>query len=206
MSADLVLDARDPEATPKSEATRRQSEASHPAFSAWVSANAGSGKTHVLARRVIRLLLAGTPPGRILCLTYTKAAAANMANRVLAILGRWVRLPDGELDAAIRDTVGSAPDAALRARARRRASSARSKMFGCDVILGAASAGVLPQYSHSGTSMRSGPENGNDWFNIPSETPLLTDLIRLSFPLQLVPARATGAARPWTSPSSCLPD
>ncbi|QRG09125.1 double-strand break repair helicase AddA [Xanthobacter dioxanivorans] len=104
---------------PKAEATRRQSEASHPEFSAWVSANAGSGKTHVLARRVIRLLLAGTPPGRILCLTYTKAAAANMANRVLAILGRWVRLPDAELDAAIAETVGAAPDAALRARARR---------------------------------------------------------------------------------------
>ncbi|MFG1292580.1 double-strand break repair helicase AddA [Xanthobacter versatilis] len=120
MSADLTPEATpDAARDPKSEATRRQSEASHPAFSAWVSANAGSGKTHVLARRVIRLLLAGTPPGRILCLTYTKAAAANMANRVLAILGRWVRLPDGELDAAIRDTVGSAPDAALRARARR---------------------------------------------------------------------------------------
>ncbi|UDQ87577.1 UvrD-helicase domain-containing protein, partial [Xanthobacter autotrophicus] len=86
---------------PKSEATRRQSEASHPAVSAWVSANAGSGKTHVLARRVIRLLLAGTPPGRILCLTYTKAAAANMANRVLAILGRWARMDDAALDVAI---------------------------------------------------------------------------------------------------------
>ncbi|MFG1300549.1 double-strand break repair helicase AddA [Xanthobacter sp. V3C-3] len=104
---------------PKAEATRRQSDASHPAYSAWVSANAGSGKTHVLARRVIRLLLAGTPPGRILCLTYTKAAAANMANRVLAILGRWVRLDDAALDAAIRETVDTAPDAAMRARARR---------------------------------------------------------------------------------------
>ena len=56
--------------------------ASDPALSAWVSANAGSGKTHVLAQRVIRLLLRGTPPEKILCLTYTKAAAANMANRV----------------------------------------------------------------------------------------------------------------------------
>ena len=70
MSADLVLDARDPEATPKSEATRRQSEASHPAFSAWVSANAGSGKTHVLARRVIRLLLAVVAAFAILVLPY----------------------------------------------------------------------------------------------------------------------------------------
>lgn len=105
-----------PAQDPKAEATRRQSEASHPHVSAWVSANAGSGKTHVLARRVIRLLLAGTPPGRILCLTYTKAAAANMANRVLAILGHWVRLPDADLDAAIAETVGStASDVALRA-------------------------------------------------------------------------------------------
>ena len=50
--------------------------------SAWVSANAGSGKTHVLSQRVIRLLLAGADPSRILCLTYTRAAAANMSNRV----------------------------------------------------------------------------------------------------------------------------
>ncbi|MBZ0120178.1 MAG: UvrD-helicase domain-containing protein, partial [Sandaracinaceae bacterium] len=55
---------------------------SDPTVSAWVSANAGSGKTHVLAQRVIRLLLAGSAPPKILCLTYTKAAAANMANRV----------------------------------------------------------------------------------------------------------------------------
>ena len=57
-----------------------QARASDPAASSFVSANAGSGKTHVLARRVIRLLLAGTPPGRILCLTYTKAAAASPAS------------------------------------------------------------------------------------------------------------------------------
>lgn len=105
--------------TPKAEATRRQSEASHPAVSAWVSANAGSGKTHVLARRVIRLLLAGTPPGRILCLTYTKAAAANMANRVLDILGRWALLSDAALDAAVAEVVGQPPAPVLRARARR---------------------------------------------------------------------------------------
>src|SRR5690606_41646231 len=63
--------------------------ASDPAGSAWVSANAGSGKTHVLAQRVIRLLLAGTDPSRILCLTYTRAAAANMASRVFDNLGKW---------------------------------------------------------------------------------------------------------------------
>ncbi|OYW31210.1 MAG: hypothetical protein B7Z45_10625, partial [Azorhizobium sp. 12-66-6] len=101
------------------EATRRQGEASHPAFSPWVSANAGSGKTHVLAQRVIRLLIAGVPPGRILCLTYTKAAAANMANRVLSILGRWVTLTDTELDAEIARTDHRPPTPELRAVARR---------------------------------------------------------------------------------------
>ena len=59
-----------------------QHAASDPAASAWVAANAGSGKTHVLAQRVIRLLLADADPANILCLTFTKAAAANMANRV----------------------------------------------------------------------------------------------------------------------------
>ena len=54
-----------------------QARASDPSNSAWVSANAGSGKTHVLAQRVIRLLLAGTDPSKILCLTNTRAAAAD---------------------------------------------------------------------------------------------------------------------------------
>jgi ATP-dependent helicase/nuclease subunit A len=69
----------------------------------FVSANAGSGKTHVLVQRVIRLLLAGVPPEKILCLTFTKAAAANMAERVFSMLGHWVTLDDDALDAAIRD-------------------------------------------------------------------------------------------------------
>ena len=75
-----------------------QHDASDPAASAWVAANAGSGKTHVLAQRVIRLLLRGTPPEKILCLTYTKAAAANMANRVFGELAKWTPLSDDELD------------------------------------------------------------------------------------------------------------
>ncbi|WP_234053583.1 MULTISPECIES: double-strand break repair helicase AddA [unclassified Xanthobacter] len=104
---------------PKAEATRRQSLASDPAHSAWVSANAGSGKTHVLARRVIRLLLSGVKPARILCLTYTKAAAANMSNRVLGILGRWVGLDDAGLDAELISATGERVTPALRARARR---------------------------------------------------------------------------------------
>jgi len=79
-----------------------QRDASDPAVSAWVAANAGSGKTHVLAQRVIRLLLNGTAPEKILCLTYTKAAAANMANRVFETLGQWTALDDAAVDAHLR--------------------------------------------------------------------------------------------------------
>src|SRR3984885_7284195 len=78
-----------------------QARASDPAASAFVSANAGSGKTHVLVQRVIRLLLVGVPPEKILCLTFTKAAAANMAERVFSTLGHWVTLDDRALDEAI---------------------------------------------------------------------------------------------------------
>ena len=80
-----------------------QARASDPAASAFVSANAGSGKTHVLVQRVIRLLLDRVPPEKILCITFTKAAAANMAERVFSTLGDWITLDDEALDAAIRD-------------------------------------------------------------------------------------------------------
>src|SRR5213083_2034997 len=96
-----------------------QRTASDPSVSAWVAANAGSGKTHVLAQRVIRLLLRGTPPGKILCLTYTKAAAANMATRVFETLARWTPLSDEALDAEIATIEGHRSDAARRTRARR---------------------------------------------------------------------------------------
>ncbi len=92
--------------------------ASDPSVSAWVSANAGSGKTHVLAQRVIRLLLQGTDPAKILCLTFTKAAAANMANRVFTTLAKWITLDDRELDQAIRE-VGADGGSERRALARR---------------------------------------------------------------------------------------
>lgn len=85
-----------------------------PENSAWVSANAGSGKTHLLANRVTRLLLSGVDPARILCLTYTKAAAAEMSSRLFARLGTWALLPDSELRAALAE-VGATDvsDAAL---------------------------------------------------------------------------------------------
>ena len=97
---------------------RLQGEVSDPSVSAWVAANAGSGKTHVLAQRVINLLLAGVAPEKILCLTFTKAAAANMAKRVFDTLGRWTTLDDDALDAAIGAPPGRVPGA-RRAQARR---------------------------------------------------------------------------------------
>ena len=96
-----------------------QTDASDPGVSAWVAANAGSGKTHVLAQRVIRLLLDGCAPSRILCLTFTKAAAANMASRVFDTLAKWTALDDGALDDAIVKVDGRRPDAERRAHARR---------------------------------------------------------------------------------------
>src|SRR5256886_4274716 len=98
---------------------RDQVEASNPAVSAWVAANAGSGKTHVLAQRVIRLLLDHVDPAKILCITFTKAAAANMANRVFEELRRWTALDDFALDAAITRISGIQPDATRRTLARR---------------------------------------------------------------------------------------
>jgi ATP-dependent helicase/nuclease subunit A len=97
---------------------RLQNEVSDPGVSAWVAANAGSGKTHVLAQRVIKLLLAGVAPEKILCLTFTKAAAANMAQRVFETLGRWTTLDDDTLDAAIGEHAGRALGS-RRALARR---------------------------------------------------------------------------------------
>src|SRR5476649_985899 len=71
--------------------------ASDPTISAWVAANAGSGKTYTLANRVARLLLADARPERILCLTFTKAAAAEMQDRLFKQLGEWSMLPDDAL-------------------------------------------------------------------------------------------------------------
>jgi len=85
------------------EATQRQVEAADPVASTWLSANAGSGKTKVLTDRVARLLLRGTLPQRILCLTYTKAAASEMQNRLFQRLGEWAMLPDATLIRALRD-------------------------------------------------------------------------------------------------------
>jgi ATP-dependent helicase/nuclease subunit A len=96
-----------------------QIDASDPAASAWVAANAGSGKTYVLAQRVIRLMLDGADPAKILCLTFTKAAAANMANQIFGTLARWIALDDDALDQAIENIEGEWPDRLRREHARR---------------------------------------------------------------------------------------
>jgi len=86
-----------------------QRRASNPQVSAWVSANAGSGKTQVLVHRVIRLLLDGTLPERILCITFTNAAAAEMSKRLFRDLGEWIALDDETLLEKIRALVGDKP-------------------------------------------------------------------------------------------------
>ena len=97
----------------------RQRQASDPAASAWVSANAGSGKTHVLTQRVLRLLLAGAAPSGLLCLTFTKTAAANMAARVFETLASWTGLDDAGLSEAIAELGAPKPSAQGLAFARR---------------------------------------------------------------------------------------
>ncbi|HXM00750.1 MAG TPA: UvrD-helicase domain-containing protein, partial [Rhizomicrobium sp.] len=93
--------------------------ASDPRRSAWVSANAGAGKTYTLANRVTRLLLDGAKPERILCLTYTKAAAAEMQGRLFDQLGSWAMLGDAALAKHIADIGAAPPDADGLRRARR---------------------------------------------------------------------------------------
>jgi ATP-dependent helicase/nuclease subunit A len=83
----------------RDDATERQVQAADPVASTWLSANAGSGKTRVLTDRVARLLLNGVEPQRILCLTYTKAAATEMQNRLFRRLGEWAMKPDADLRA-----------------------------------------------------------------------------------------------------------
>lgn len=98
------------------EATRRQIDAANPRVSTWLSANAGSGKTRVLTDRVARLLLEGVEPQNILCLTYTKAAAAEMQNRLFQRLGAWAMMDDAALREDLKELgqPGAIPAADLR--------------------------------------------------------------------------------------------
>ncbi|MEL6423510.1 MAG: double-strand break repair helicase AddA [Pseudomonadota bacterium] len=97
--------------------TANQGRAAAPDASAWVSANAGTGKTYVLTQRVLRLLLDGCPPDQILCLTYTNAAAAEMSRRVFDRLATWSITPPEALASELESLVERRVDAALVRRA-----------------------------------------------------------------------------------------
>jgi len=105
------------------EALRRteaaQARAADPAASAWVRANAGTGKTHVLVARVLRLLLDGAPPEGIVCLTFTKAAAAEMANRLSKELGEWAIMTPQALEVRLAKLMTRAPSSEETLTARR---------------------------------------------------------------------------------------
>jgi ATP-dependent helicase/nuclease subunit A len=101
----------------RDDATENQVRAADPTKSTWLSANAGSGKTRVLTDRVARLLLSGVLPEQILCLTYTKAAASEMQNRLFARLGAWAMLDDAQLAHTLQQL--GAPETASLAQARR---------------------------------------------------------------------------------------
>ncbi|MEA3030373.1 MAG: ATP-dependent helicase/nuclease subunit [Sphingomonadales bacterium] len=94
-----------------------QLRASHPRDHAALSASAGTGKTHVLTARVLRLLLSGVDPASILCLTFTKAGAAEMAGRLHARLAYWVRLKEADLGHELT-MLGEDPGPETRERAR----------------------------------------------------------------------------------------
>lgn len=98
--------------------TANQRAAADPNVSAWVSASAGTGKTHVLTSRVLRLLLSGATPDRLLCLTFTKAAAAQMANRIHRQLAQWTTAGDDKLMADL-ESLDIKVNEATKARARK---------------------------------------------------------------------------------------
>lgn len=105
-------------------ATGQQRKAANPLRSVWVEASAGTGKTKVLSDRVLRLLLNGVAPGRILCLTYTKAAAVEMSSRIAQRLSQWAVAEDNDLDEQLAALLGDVPEARsdydwLRAKARK---------------------------------------------------------------------------------------
>jgi ATP-dependent helicase/nuclease subunit A len=103
------MDQLSPASAPRPAPTPEQRRAAEPSASIWVTASAGTGKTRVLADRVMRLLLGGTDPRRILCLTFTKAAAAEMVKRVEEDLSRFAILPGAALEAELQQLAGRPP-------------------------------------------------------------------------------------------------
>ncbi|MBO6796037.1 double-strand break repair helicase AddA [Maricaulis sp.] len=100
-------------------ASQAQQRAADPAVTVFVEANAGSGKTRVLVDRVVNILLTGTAPDRILCVTYTKAAASEMKDRLFGRLGKWSVLDDEALRADLTELGQQELDARSLAAARR---------------------------------------------------------------------------------------
>ena len=99
-------------------AGRDQRRAADPRASVWVGASAGTGKTKVLTDRLLRLLLDGCRPERILCLTFTKAASAEMANRLADQLARWASGSEKELEESLYSLGGDLPAFDMMVRAR----------------------------------------------------------------------------------------
>ncbi len=120
----MMIDLRQEKANRMALATHQQRQASNPQMSVWVEASAGTGKTKVLSDRVLRLLLNGVAPGRILCLTYTKAAAVEMNNRIAGRLSKWAVVCDDELRTELEKLLGFSLDdskqaSSLMAQARK---------------------------------------------------------------------------------------
>ncbi|MGL4825877.1 MAG: UvrD-helicase domain-containing protein, partial [Alphaproteobacteria bacterium] len=97
--------------------TPTQQQAIDPFASIWLTASAGSGKTKVLIDRLLALMLEGCSPQRLLCLTFTKAAAAEMANRLHQKLSDWAVMDPDALEASLK-VFKKNPAPQDRARAR----------------------------------------------------------------------------------------
>ncbi len=143
---------------PRPQRTAAQITGGDPALSVWVSANAGTGKTQVLTDRIARLLLGGTRPARILCLTFTRAAAAEMSTRLAKRLGHWAVADDKELGGDLTALLGAPPPAELLAPARRLFAQTLDAPGGlkirtihafCESLLGRfpVEAGIAPHFS-----------------------------------------------------------
>ena len=102
----------------ESDPAANQRLASDPAASVWVAASAGTGKTKVLTERILALLLEGIAPERILALTFTKTAAAEMASRIAEVLGLWAAMAEADLEKEIAALLGRPASAAEKNRAR----------------------------------------------------------------------------------------
>ena len=105
--------------TPAHTATKVQTDLSNPHCSAWAVAHAGTGKTHILVRRFLRLILEGAQPERILCLSFTRTAATEMRQRIFHHLGRWHRMDDKQLTQELKQTLGKPPNNDQKKRARK---------------------------------------------------------------------------------------